>query len=94
VTSLVHWYNLKRISPKDDPAQRDSWSLPGETSSEAALAYFVMDARFPHRLQICNDDDLSVEFVLEKRTVLRMQFGTSQRLRAGEVVGTYFVKGA
>jgi hypothetical protein len=89
----VHWYDLRRISPRYRPGEKDSWSLPGETSSEAALAYFVRDAGFPSPLEICGGDDLAAEFVLEKRSVLRTQSGASQHLRAGDaVVEGFFVK--
>jgi hypothetical protein len=91
----VHWYDLRRISPRHRPGEKDSWSLPGETSPEAALAYFVRDAGFPSPLEICSGDDLAAEFVLEKRTVLRTKSGASQHLRAGDdVVETFFVKPA
>lgn len=53
----VHWYTLKRITPTYKVGQKDDWTLPGETNPQAALAYFVKDARFPHGLQLCSDDD-------------------------------------
>jgi len=93
-SNQVHWYTLKRMTPRYNPDQKDVWSLPGETSPEAALAYFVKDARFPHRLQLCSGDDLSAEFLLEKRSVIRMQSGASQRLRPGDLVQTLFAKRA
>jgi hypothetical protein len=82
------------MTPQYKPDQKDDWSLPGETNPEAALAYFVKDARFPHRLQLCSGNDLSVEFQLEKRNVIRMQSGASQRLRPGDLVETFFAKRA
>jgi hypothetical protein len=90
-SNQVHWYNLERMTGRHDPAHR--WSLPGETSPEAALAYFVKDAGFPHRLEICGDAHFA-EFVLEQRHVLRTQSGASQRLRAGDLVKTFYVKRA
>lgn len=94
LSDQVHWYTLKRMTPRYNPGEKDEWSLPGETSPEAALAYFVKDARFPHRLQLCSDDDLAAEFLLEKRQVIRTQFGASQRLQPGELVETLFAKPA
>jgi len=93
-SNQVHWYTLKRMTPQYKPDEKDDWSLPGETSPEAAIAYFVKDARFPHSLQLCSSDDLSAEFLLEKRNVIRTQSGASQRLQPGELVETLFVKRA
>ena len=91
-SNQVHWYTLKRMTPRYKPDEKDDWSLPGETSPEAAIAYFVKDAKFPHRLQLCSNDDLSAEFLLEKRNGSRTQSGASQRLQPGELVETLFVK--
>jgi hypothetical protein len=88
----VHWYTLKRLNPTFDPDQKDVWTLPGETSPEAALAYFVKDARFPHRLQLCDGDDALAEFLLEKRNVLRTLSGASQRLRPGDQIEALYAK--
>ena len=93
-SNQVHWYTLKRMTPKSKSDQKDDWTLPSETNPEAALAYFVKDARFPHRLKLCSGNDLSVEFQLEKRNVIRMQSGAFQRLRPGDLVETLFVKRA
>ena len=93
-SNQVHWYTLKRMTERFVPGQKDIWSLPGETSPEAALAYFVKDARFAHRLQLCSGDDLSAEFLLEKRNVIRTQSGASQRLRPGDLVEILFAKRA
>lgn len=93
-SELVHWYTLRRTTPRYKPGEKDEWSLPGETSPEAALAYFVKDARFPYGLQLCDGDDLAAEFLLEKRYVIRMQFGATQRLQPGELVETLLAKRA
>lgn len=93
-SNQVHWYTLKRMTPRYKPDEKDDWSLPGETSPEAAIAYFVKDAQFPHRLQLCSRDDLSAEFLLEKRNVIRTQSSASQRLQPGNLVETLFVKRA
>lgn len=91
----VHWYDLRRLTPKHRANEEDSWSLPGETSPEAALVYFVKEARLPYRLKICDPHDAAAEFILEQRPVLRTQSGASQYLRAGsDVVQTFFVKPA
>jgi hypothetical protein len=91
-TSQVHWYTLRRLTPKHRAGQRDEWSLPGETSPERALAYFQRDAGFSRRLEICESTDPSAEFQLEQHRVLRMPFGASQRLRAGEWIKTFRVR--
>ena len=93
-SNQVHWYTLKRMTPRYKPDEKDDWSLPSETSPEAAIAYFVKYARFPHRLQLCSNDDMSAEFLLEKRNVIRTQSGASQRLQPGELVEALFVKRA
>jgi hypothetical protein len=91
-SNQVHWYHLRRQTPKYDPPQKDDWSVPGEVSCEAALAYFEKHEGFSDGLEICDDADLSAEFVLEKREVLRSQHGASQRLSPGRMVGLFFVR--
>lgn len=91
-SSQVHWYTLRRMTPRYKPGEKDAWTLPGETSPEAALAYFVKDARFRQSLQLCSGEDPTAEFVLEKRLVNRTQSGASQRLQPGELVETFFSK--
>jgi hypothetical protein len=88
----VHWYHLKRQTPKYEPSQKDDWSIPGELSCEAALAYFEKHEGFGGGLEICEDSDLSAEFILEKREVLRSQQGASQRLSAGRLVDSFSVR--
>jgi hypothetical protein len=92
MSNQVHWYHLKRQTPKYDRSQKDDWSVPGEVSCEAALAYFEKHEGFSHGLELCEDGDLSAEFVLEKRELLRSQHGASQRLSAGELVELFFVR--
>ena len=93
-SNQVHWYVLRRTTPKYKPGQEDAWSLPCETSPEAALAYFVKSAQFSHGLHLCVDAGPAAEFLLEKRSVIRTMTGASQRLRAGELIETLFVKRA
>jgi hypothetical protein len=94
VSNQVHWYSLKRATPKHSPPQKDEWSLPGETSCERALAYFERDAGFNYCLELCDEADPAADFILEKREVLRVQFGASQRLRAGDLVERFGVRRA
>jgi transcriptional regulator with XRE-family HTH domain len=91
---LVHWFNLRRLTYQHKAGQKDEWSLPGETSAKRALAYFERDARFSHRLAICDDADPAAAFLLEEREVIRIPFGASHRLRAGDLIKTYAVKAA
>jgi len=91
-SSRVHWYTLKRSTPLFDPPQKDEWTIPGELSPEAALAYFAKYEGFADGLEISDEDGLLTEFVLEKREVLRRQVGASQRLSAGKLVDTYLVR--
>lgn len=93
-STLVHWYTLQRMTPLFDPSQHDDWSIPGERSPEAALAYFQKQDGISGQLEICCDGDLRAEFLLEKREVLRSQSGASQRLSAGKLVETYHVRRA
>ncbi|WP_024508414.1 helix-turn-helix transcriptional regulator [Bradyrhizobium sp. ARR65] len=90
----VHWYSLRRTTPLFDPALKDEWSLPGELSPEAALAYFTRHEDFDEGLEIADDEGPLTEFILEKRKVVRRRVGASQRLSlsAGKVVDTYFVR--
>jgi hypothetical protein len=92
VSKQVHWYHLRRQTPKFDPPQKDDWSVPGELSCEAALAYFEKHEGFSDGLEICDDADRSAEFVLERRSVLRSQHGASQRLSPGELLKTFSVR--
>ncbi|MGC2775392.1 MAG: helix-turn-helix transcriptional regulator [Bradyrhizobium sp.] len=91
-SNRVHWYTLKRSTPLFDPPQKDEWTMPGELSPEAALAYFAKHEGFTEGLDICDDDGPLTEFVLEKREVLRRQVGASQRLSAGKLIDTYQVR--
>ena len=88
-SNRVHWYTLKRSTPLFDPPQKDEWTVPGELSPEAALAYFEKYEGFTDGLAICDEDGPLGEFTLEKREVLRRQVGASQRLSAGKVIDTY-----
>jgi hypothetical protein len=91
-SSRVHWYTLKRSTPLFDPLQKDEWTIPGELSPEAGLAYFAKYDGFTGGLEICDDDGPPTEFVLEKREVLRRQVGASQRLSAGKLIDTIPVR--
>lgn len=88
----VHWYTLQRTTPLFDPAQKNEWSIPGELSPEAALAYFAKHEGFDEGLEVADDEGPPTEFVLEKREVLRRQIGASQRLSAGRAIETYAVR--
>jgi hypothetical protein len=94
ISDQVHWYHLRRLTPLFEPARKDDWSVPGELSCEAALAYFEKHEGFGEGLEICEDWDSTAEFTLEKRLLLRTQSpsGASQWLRAGNMVETYFVR--
>ena len=93
-SNRVHWYNLERIIPVHDPLQKNRWSVPGETSPEAALAHFAKPSEFGSRLEICDENDLDSEFILEKQQRLLTQFGASQSSQMGDRVGTFHVKRA
>jgi hypothetical protein len=88
----VRWYTLQRATPLFAPEQKDEWSIPGELSPEAALAYFTKHEGFDEGLEIADDDGPLTEFVLEKREVLRRHVGASQRLSAGRLIDTYSVR--
>lgn len=88
----VHWYSLQRATPLFAREQKDEWSIPGELSPEAALAYFTKHEGFDEGLEIADNDGPLTEFVLEKREVLRRHIGASQRLSAGRLIDTYSVR--
>ena len=88
----VHWYHLRCLTPHFEAGTKDDWSLPGELSPQAALAYFEKHEGFGGGLELCRDGDLSADFMLEQRTLLRRQHGASQRLTAGDLVRTFFVR--
>lgn len=87
----VHWYTLRRMTPKFNPPEEDDWTLPGETSPEAALLYFAKDTGFG-ALELCHLDDPMAEFVLEQRIADRRSFGNSQRVRPGDLVRDFCVR--
>jgi transcriptional regulator with XRE-family HTH domain len=89
--SQVHWYHLRRMTPKFNPKERDDWPLPSELSPQAALHYFERHEGLG-RLELCEKDDLSADFILEKKNLIRRQHGASQRLSAGDLVETFFVR--
>src|SRR6185312_7865796 len=72
-SNRVHWYTLKRSTPLLELSLRDEWTVPGELSSEAALAYFVKHEGFNDGLEIADESGPLTEFILEKREVLRRQ---------------------
>ena len=80
------------MTPEFDPGGKDEWSLPGELSPMAALAYFEKHEGFSDGLELCEDDDFSADFTLEQRVLIRRQYGASQRLTSGELVRTFFVR--
>jgi transcriptional regulator with XRE-family HTH domain len=89
--SRVHWYHLRRLTPKYNPKERDDWSLPGELSPQAALFYFERHEGLGG-LELCENNDLSADFILEKKNLIRRRHGASQRLSAGDLVETFFVR--
>ncbi len=88
----VHWYDLRRLTPKFSPPEKDDWSVPGETSPEAALAYFEKHEGLGEGLEICEEGDLAAEFILEKRKLLRRQVSLSQQLSRGVPVQEFYVR--
>jgi hypothetical protein len=88
----VHWYQLERLTPKFEPPQKDQWSVPGELSCQAALAYFEKYEGFSDGLEICDDDDLAAEFILHKRELFRSQHGASQRLSPGQPIKSFIIR--
>jgi hypothetical protein len=90
----VHWYHLRRLTPKFSPPEKDDWSLPGELTYDAALSHFEKHEGFDEGLEICDDDNLAAEFILERRELLRTQSpsGASQSLRAGQTVDSVLVR--
>jgi transcriptional regulator with XRE-family HTH domain len=91
-TQPVHWYRLIRMSPKHAPPEEDDWTIPGETSPEAALASFVRLYQFGHGLELCGDGDMRAEFLLQQRHAVRSQHGASYRIREGELVKEFYVR--
>jgi hypothetical protein len=89
----VHWYTLLRMTPRFNPPEEDRWTLPGETSAEAALLYFEKATSFG-TLELCDPGDQMGEFVLEQRVAIRRDFGASQRVRPGNLVTTFHVRRA
>lgn len=89
-TVNIHWYHLRRMTPKFG-AGKDDWSLPGERSPEAALAYFEKHEGFKEGLELCNDDDLSADFILEQKILHSQRRGAASWLTPGELVRTFFV---
>ncbi len=88
----VHWYHLKRMTPKYAPPKKDDWSLPGETSPEAALAFFERHSHLGHGLELCDEGDMRADFLLEQLHVLRSQHGASYRIQPGELVKVFYVR--
>lgn len=88
----VHWYHLRRMTPKFEPNEKDDWSLPGELSPEAAIAYFEKHEGFGGGLELCAGKDFSADFTLEQREAIRKQYGASQRISPGDLIQTFFVR--
>jgi transcriptional regulator with XRE-family HTH domain len=88
----VHWYHLRRMTPEFSPSGKDDWSLPSERSPQGALAYFEKHEGFSGGLELCADEDFSADFILEQRLLLQQQIGFAQRLTAGQLVRTFFVR--
>ena len=81
------------MTPRFNPPEEDRWTLPGETSPEAALLYFEKATRFG-TLELCDPGNQIGEFVLEQRVADRRDFGASQRVRPGDLVTTFQVRRA
>ena len=88
----VHWYHLRRMTPKFEPNEKDDWSLPGELSPEAAIAYFEKHEGFGGGLELRAGEDFSADFTLEQREAIRKQYGASQRISPGDLIQTFFVR--
>jgi transcriptional regulator with XRE-family HTH domain len=87
----VHWYELRRSTPKFQPPEKDDWTMPGELSPEAALFYFVKHEHVAPGLELCEDDQLS-SFKLYQRELHRSEHGASVRLSPGRVIKTFAVR--
>ncbi len=90
----VHWYTLHRSTPLFEPGVKDEWSVPGELNPEAALAYFEKYEGFSDGLTLCDEKDEIAEFILERRELLRTDFGSRQQLSPGELLDTFAVRRA
>jgi hypothetical protein len=86
----VHFYSLKRATPKFNAGERDDWSIPGALSPDEALRYFGMDLGFG--LRRIDDDAQTGEFVLEERERIERAFSASTLIRPGDVVATFWVE--
>jgi hypothetical protein len=86
----VHFYSLKRSTPKFNPGEKDEWSIPGALSPDEALRYFEKDLGC--RLSRINDDALVGQFVLEQRERIVEPIGASMSIRPGEVLTTFWVE--
>jgi hypothetical protein len=83
---------LVQPSPPNLSAQDRATSGPYQAKPARrtrALAYFERDARFGRHLTTCDDTDSHAEFLLEKGKVIRVPFGGTHRLRAGDLIGTH-----
>jgi hypothetical protein len=76
----IHWYTL---IPLDGPPGENDRSIPGAKSPEEALFSFERD--LTSDLELCNNDDGTAEFLLEKR--LR-----SLGVGPGELVEQFYVR--
>lgn len=87
--SNVHFYFLKRATPKFTPGEKDEWSIPGALSPDEALRHFEKDLGFG--LRRIDDDDLVGEFVLEQRERIVRPISASTSIQPGAVLATSWV---
>ena len=85
----MHFYSLKRATPKFSPGEKDEWSIPGALGLDEALRYFEKDLGFG--LRRIDDDDLVGEFVLEQRERIVRPIGASISIRPGKALTTSWV---
>jgi hypothetical protein len=87
--SEVHFYSLKRSTPKLSLGEQDEWSIPDASGPDEALRHFERDLGFG--LRRIDDDDLVGEFVLEQRERIVQPIGASMSIRPGKVLATTWV---
>ncbi|MFZ0372655.1 MAG: hypothetical protein WBC94_05150 [Xanthobacteraceae bacterium] len=88
--SDVHFYSLKRATPKFSSGKRDEWSIPGALGAEEALKHFERELGFG--LRQIHDDDAVGEFVLEQRERILRTVGASVSIQPGNILATSWVR--
>jgi hypothetical protein len=86
----VHWYSLRRMTPKNRPPEKDEWSALDKGPRDALLQ--LEKTAGLGALELCDEGDHRADFVLEQHVAKRSLDGAVQHSQPGAVINRLYVR--